>query len=135
MVLDASVMIAWLLNEQHLRLGDDIYEMLAEQSISVPAHWPTEVGNALAVNLRRGRLKWSQLDAIDERLCTLDIVVAQPPATEHIRTMVQFAATHGLTVHDAAYLILAREAARVLVTVDADMRQAAQGLNIPLLPA
>lgn len=135
MVVDASVMIAWLLNEQHLSLGDEIYLLMAERTISVPAHWPTEVGNALAINLRRGRLQPADLSAIDQRLGTLDVVVEPPPAVDLIKTMVTFAAQYGLSVYDAAYVMLARNTGLVLTTVDTDMRAAAQRLNIALLPA
>jgi predicted nucleic acid-binding protein len=48
--------------------------------------------------------------------------------------MVQFAQREKLTVYDAIYVQMALELDATLATVDADMRQCAEQLNIPLLP-
>ena len=121
-------------NEQHLSLGDEIYLLMAERTISVPAHWPAEIGNA-AVNLRRGRLQSAQLIAIDQRLGTLDVVVEPPPAIDHIKSMVTFAAEHGLTVYDAAYVMLAQTPVSLLQQSTPICAIVAQRLNVALLPA
>ena len=102
MVIDASVMIAWVLNEPHLSLSDDIYGMMAERTINVPAHWPVEVGNALAVNQRKGRIPPEEVEAIAQRIAHLDLVVAPAPAHDRIGSIVEFAVSHGLTGYDAA---------------------------------
>jgi predicted nucleic acid-binding protein len=133
-VIDASVMIAWLINEPHLALSEDIYQLLAEEPIRVPAHWPVEVGNALSVNMRRGRITPDRLSAITGRLAHLDIVVEPAGTPDTIVPLIRFAADNGLTCYDAAYVLLARNAEGALATVDTDMRRAAQRLAIPLLP-
>ena len=135
MVVDASVMIAWLLNEPHLSLDDDIYGLLAEQTVNVPAHWPVEVCNALAVNVRRGRIRRDEIGDILEQLAHLDVVIAPPASLDGIGELTRFAITQELTVYDAAYVLLARDVGDTLATVDNDMRAVAQRFNIPLLPA
>ena len=134
MVVDASVLIAWLLNEPHLSLDDAIYSQMAERTINVPAHWPAEVGNALAVNMRRGRIRMDQFHAIEQRIACLDVVVAPALSVDRIGSLVRFAANHGLTAYDAAYVLLARDTANTLTTVDDEMRAVAHRLNVPLLP-
>ena len=134
MVLDASVMIAWLINEPHLALGDDIYQLLAERTIHVPAHWPAEIANAMAVNIRKGRIRLADFAAIDQRLCKLDVIVEPAPTLERIKLLVQFATEYRLTAYDAAYVLLAHNSGVTLATIDGEMRKAAQQLSIPLLP-
>jgi predicted nucleic acid-binding protein len=134
MVVDASVMIAWLINEPHLSLDDSIFQLLAERTINVPPHWPAEIANALVVNIRRGRIQQVHLDAFDQRLGSLDLVIHGSPTFDQIKKLVQFAGEQGLTAYDAAYVRLALHCNVTLVTLDSDMRAAAQRLNIPLLP-
>ncbi len=134
-VADASLMIAWLLNEDDVVAGEDVYNMLAENSLLVPAHWPVEVGNALAVNLRRGRIELELLDAMQERLEKLVIVVQAPVPPAEIAALVSFASDQHLTAYDACYVRLAEQNSTALATLDADMRAAAKRLNIDVLPA
>jgi predicted nucleic acid-binding protein len=135
MVVDASVMIAWMINEPDFTLSDDIYHLLASNTINVPAHWPVEIANALNVNMRRGRIPTDELEALDQRLRLLNITIGSSPTVEDIMGMTKFASEHRLTVYDAAYVMLAQDLELALVTLDAEMREVAQRLRIPLLPA
>lgn len=133
-VVDASVMIAWLINEPHLSLNDDIYRLLGTESIVVPAHWPAEIGNALLVNARRGRIPLARLDDMIQQIHMLDITVETPSLIESVDAVIQFATKEKLTAYDAAYVILARKANATLLTVDKEMRDAARRTEIPVLP-
>jgi predicted nucleic acid-binding protein len=133
-VADASLMIAWLLNETDIVVGEDVYNMLAEDTLLVPAHWPIEIGSALAVNLRRGRMPAELLEVIEERLNKF-VIVAQPPVMpSEIAALVTFASAQRLTAYDACYVQLAWQNRAMLATLDGDMRAAAKRLSVNVLP-
>jgi predicted nucleic acid-binding protein len=133
-VVDASVMVAWLINEPHASLSDDVFGLLATETILIPGHWPAEIGNALVVNIRRGRIAPEQLVAIVERLRKLDIELASTAPVDAVSGPLELGTREGLTAYDAAYVLLAQQARATLITVDNEMRQSAQRLRIPILP-
>ena len=56
LVLDASVTLAWVFEDEAYPYADAVLEALADIEALVPAIWALEVGNALLVAERRGRL-------------------------------------------------------------------------------
>ena len=134
-VADTSLMISWLLNETDVVVAEDVYNLLAEETLLVPAHWPVEIGNALGVNVRRGRIPPRLLNAIQERLNKLVVVVEGSISPADIVSLVGFAVDQNLTAYDACYVQLAAENRAPLATLDRQMRTAARRLNINLLPA
>lgn len=128
-------MTAWLLSETDVVVAEDVYNMLAEDTLLVPAHWPVEIGSALAVNLRRGRIAAELLEVIEERLSKFVIVVQPPVMPSEIADLVSFASAQSLTAYDACYVQLAWQNRARFATLDRDMRAAAKNLNINLLPA
>jgi predicted nucleic acid-binding protein len=133
-VVDASVMVAWLLNEPHLSLGDEVYGLLATERIFVPAHWPAEIGNAMVMSIRRGRMSVADQSSMMRRLSTLDLVVQPHAEPAAIDRLVQLAVQEGLTAYDAAYVALARDTGSALATIDREMRASAKRLGVVLLP-
>ncbi|ABD87317.1 PilT protein [Rhodopseudomonas palustris BisB18] len=125
--------IAWLLNEAGFS-DDGLNEVIATESIVVPAHWSAEVANALLVNLRRNRISQDTLAAVVSDLGLLDISEQPSISTDRILDLVGFAERHGLTSYDAAYVELAFERSAPLATLDQQMRRAAATLEIPLIP-
>ena len=134
-VLDASLMIAWLLREPELAPSSDLYFSLPQQMVVVPGHWPLEIGNALWANVRRGRLPVDRLSVMMEELATFEIQVQSAIQIEDMETLTRFAVAQNLTVHDSAYVHLAQRLGLPLATLDNAMRSAASALSIPLLPA
>ena len=134
-VADTSLMISWLLNETDVVVAEDVYNLLAEETLLVPAHWPVEIGNVLAVNVRRGRIPPELLNAIQERLNKLVVVVEDSVSPADIVSLVGFAGDQNLTAYDACYVQLAAETHAPLATLDRQMRTAARRLNVNLLPA
>ncbi|MBB5047779.1 putative nucleic acid-binding protein [Rhodopseudomonas rhenobacensis] len=132
-VLDASMAIAWLLNESSFS-DEGFNELIATESIVVPAHWSAEVANALLVNLRRKRISEETLAAVVGDLGALDISVQSAVSTGRLSDLIGFAHRHGLTSYDAAYVELALERSARLATLDQQMRRAAATLEIPLIP-
>ncbi len=134
-VIDASLTAAWLLDEPSFAPASDLFDLLASESILVPAHWPTDVGNALRKAVRTGRLSNKELAPLIERLALFDIAVAAPVSVKEIGALIHLAPDHRLSVYDAAYVQMAAAQRLALVTVDRAMRAAAARLNISLLPA
>lgn len=134
-VVDASLTAAWLLDEPSFAPASDLFDLLASESILVPAHWPTEVGNALRKAVRMGRLSNKEVAPLIERLALFDIAVAAPVPVNEIGLLIHFALDHRLSVYDAAYIHVAATQRLTLVTVDRAMRAAAARLNVALLPA
>jgi len=134
-VVDASLTAAWLLDEPSFAPASDLFDLLASESILVPAHWPTELGNALRKAVRTGRLSNKELAPLIERLALFDIAVAAPISVKDVESLIHFALDHRLSVYDAAYVQMAAAQRLALVTVDRAMRAAAARLKISLLPA
>ncbi len=134
-VLDASVMVAWLLGEPSVASDTELDSGLRDDSIIVPSHWPIEISNALRTHLKANRLSASDFIQIMTRIDMVTIQVEPSIHLDEIGPLAQFALTHELTTYDAAYVQLAAQHNVKLATLDRAMRTAAAKLNIPLLPA
>ena len=134
-VLDASLLIAWLLEEDVAVSAPALGEILQDETLVVPAHWSAEIGNALLINLRRGRLPSNRLEMMLDDCEAFEISVQPPTPVEKISALTRLAAAQNLTFYDAAYIQLALERAIPLGTLDRDMRSAAERLGIRLFPA
>ena len=134
-VVDASLIVAWLLNESVQQHEDDVLQLLTTQTALVPAHWPNEVANALRRAVRMKRIAIDEIAPIVDALSTFDIKLADPPGINHIAGLSQQALASDVSVYDLQYLRLAEANHVALATMDAGMRKAAGALNIALLPA
>lgn len=128
-------MLAWLFREPALASRPQIQLILTQETLLVPAHWPAEIGNALVVNARRGRISEDDLASIIEGLRAFAVSPQAPPDTEYFEPLLRFAQTHRLTFYDAVYVQLALETESTLATLDEDMRKAALRLGLKLLPS
>jgi predicted nucleic acid-binding protein len=133
-VVDASLMTAWLLNESALTQGFDMDEVLADSPVIVPSHWPIEVSNALRTNVRSGRLGPADFHAIVDQIDSMTIRVEPSIDLDDIIPLAQFAAAHDLTAYDAAYVQLALDNGFMLATLDKPMRRAAAKLGVRVVP-
>jgi predicted nucleic acid-binding protein len=133
-VADASVAVAWVAPPQAApatrQLLDRVYE---GDGIVVPALWPFEVANSILVLWRRDKITKDQyLDArmlIDGLAPVIDeegVSVASGPTAD-------LAASHHLTVYDAAYLELAIRRHLPLASRHADLNRAAKRHGVHLL--
>jgi len=105
-VIDASMAISWLMEDERTPAGDNILaELTTLTPISTPLLWH-EVRNILVHNEKRE-------DASDTLICTL-------------------AFQYKLTAYDAAYLALALETRAILATNDRQLARAALAVNLEL---
>lgn len=134
-VVDASLFVAWLLNEPSHGPTDSVWDILSAETVFVPAHWTNEIANALRKAVRTRRLQAEEIAPISERVSTFDISVAEPTRMDEIGNLAKEALDHGVSAYDMTYLRLAREHRVPLATIDKTMRLVAQRMQITLLPA
>ena len=134
-VLDASLMVGWLLNEPMSASRPQIQSLLINDALMVPAHWSAEVGNALVMSRRRGRIVDSDLADLLINLDAFQVTTQLPPAIRDFDMIFSFAEAFRLTFYDALYLRLALEMDAALATLDRAMRNAARELGLTLVPA
>ena len=134
-VADASLIVALILREDNVADPASVYDLLRTMPLSVPAHWPAEVANALWANKRRGRITAEMVSTAAEYLAAFKPSIDAAPALERMPALVQFAEREQLTVYDAIYVQLALSTNAWLATIDSDVRDCARRLDIPLIPA
>lgn len=133
-VVDASLIVALILREDNVTDPTSVYDFLRTTQISVPAHWPAEVANALWTNQRHGRLTADMVSAAAEFLVAFKPRIDVAPSIDRLPALVEFAQRERLTVYDAIYVQLALSTNASLATIDVDVRASARRLDIPLLP-
>jgi predicted nucleic acid-binding protein len=131
-VLDASIVLAWLLNEEHSRFADKVIgEALASGSVAPSLFW-LETTNALRNRLVRRSISQGQRDEALRDLLQLTIETDAELGAREMAAIVLLSDRHGLTTYDAAYLELAVRRSWSLATLDADLARAAraEGLTV-----
>lgn len=121
-VLDASVTIGWLLEDEQDTLSLSVHRLVQHDGAVVPQHWRFEVANTLLVAERRGRLGPS---VARQRLHYLDDLAIEIDADSVLDQTFSLAADHDLTFYDALYLELAIRHNLPLATLDTDLARAA----------
>jgi predicted nucleic acid-binding protein len=128
-------MVAWLLEESAHALAADLDELFSSEALSVPAHWPAEIGNALVQNLRRRRISAPLIEELIQECSALDIRVEPGTPVTELVVLSRLAIAQNLTLYDAVYVKLAIDRSIALGTLDGAMRAAAMRLGISLYPA
>ena len=121
-VLDASVAVAWLLDDEGEALADAALGQLETEVGLVPQFWHLEVRNALLGAERRRRIRAHE---VDERLRTLAELPVRTDTEPRIGTAFVLARTHRLSMYDAMYLELAQRSDAPLATLDEALARAA----------
>jgi predicted nucleic acid-binding protein len=133
-VLDASVVLAWMLPDEANPAADAVIGRLLEQRAQAPSLLGLEVANALLLAERRGRLARADHEALREAFGTLPIAF-DGFGMDALHRSMALARTHRLTVYDAAYLELAIRRGFPLASFDAALREAAERESVALIPA
>ena len=130
LVVDASVVVAWLFDDEDEPRADKALERLAEDGALVPQLWHLETRNALLTAERRGRLS---SEDVTERL---DALKGLPIATDEgpgLQAAFELARAYGLSLYDALYLELARREGAELATLDGPLSRAAASEGVTLV--
>ncbi len=128
-VLDASSMVALILDEVIPEDIERLSERLAEDGATVPALWHWEVANGLLMASRRSRKDWSELLPQLEWLGDVDIIVDEDSTAAAWRLIINYAIQHSLT----AYLELALRRSLPLATLDKAIAKAARAEGVEVI--
>jgi len=131
-VLDTSVTMAWLFEDEANPRTERLLDALREEQAWVPSLWYYEVGNVLAVAERRGRIKEALARHFTELLRSLPIYVDETESAEVWDGALTLARTQLLSVYDAAYLDLAMKSGLPLATLDNALKNSADKLGVEL---
>ncbi|MCY3658183.1 MAG: type II toxin-antitoxin system VapC family toxin [Caldilineaceae bacterium] len=129
LVIDASIVVAWLFDDEDEPRADKALVQLVEEGALAPQLWHLETRNALLMAERRGRLSMS---GIKERLDALKGLPIRVDADPDLEFAFDLARTHKLTIYDALYLELAKRESAELATLDGALGRAALVEGVPL---
>jgi predicted nucleic acid-binding protein len=133
-VLDASVALAWALEDETSTYADSVIELLRNSRAVVPIIWPLDVNNTIVLAVRRGRVpKYDAvrlLDILDSLPVEVDESIARAGFGQRIFSL---SVALGVTSYDACYLELAARHAVPLATEDRRLAQAAAEVGVDIL--
>ncbi|MGD0075395.1 MAG: type II toxin-antitoxin system VapC family toxin [Candidatus Binataceae bacterium] len=133
LVLDASVTLCWLFEDQATAFTDGVLDRIAGGGEALTSViWPLEVANALVVAERRKLIKPAQSGAFAEALRQLPIRVEPVGAERAFCEVLEAARRYRLSAYDASYLDLAMRETLPLATVDGQLRNAARAAGVRL---
>ena len=130
LVIDTSVAAAWWFDDEVTPATDAVLERVASEGAVVPALFFAEVANVLVQAERRRRVAPALVDRILRIVTGLPIEVEGPQRSP--ARALDLARAHRLTVYDAMYLETAIRRGLPLATLDADLKQAARHVGVPL---
>lgn len=133
-VLDCSVAVAWLFDDEATVETDALLDRLKDDEAYVPALWRLELGNVLVQAERRGRISAAQAAAHVDRVEHLPIVTDDDTERRAFSEILLLARAHSLTTYDAAYLELAMRRDVELATLDSALVHAARSVDVATLP-
>ncbi len=128
LVVDASVVVAWLFDDEAEPYADRVLDRLVEEGALAPQLWHLETRNALLTAERRGRLSMRE---VKERLDALKGLPIRTDVDPDLQFAFDLARTHDLTIYDALYLELAKREDAELATLDAALGRAALAEGVP----
>jgi predicted nucleic acid-binding protein len=129
-VLDASVAVAWALEDEGGDYVMDVLESLRGSEAVVAHHWTLEVTNALLAAERRGRIDAPAVTRFFNLLLVLPIAVDPVGRTTAFAETQRLARKNVLSTYDAAYLELALRTGAPLATLDEPLRAAAEAEGV-----
>jgi predicted nucleic acid-binding protein len=132
-ILDNSIVMAWCFRDQTNVLTEAVLRRLEISEAYVPAVWPLEVGNVLAVTERKGRLSKADVIRILSFIKDLPIVVELESPERMLTEILSLARENRLSTYDASYLDLAMRLGLPLATQDKELRAAANKCKVPLV--
>jgi predicted nucleic acid-binding protein len=134
-VLDASVALAWCFKDESDAHAVKALGHLSTYPCSAPGIWGLEVGNALLVAERRGRLTAVEATSVLALLRELRVEIDPTPLEMAFGPVLSLAKAQQLSAYDSAYLELALRRSLPLATLDARLAAAATKLGVDLFRA
>lgn len=131
-VVDASVALAWCFPDEASEYADAVLTGLAGYEVWVPAVWPLEVANAIAVGERRKRITQPEIRRFLELLEALTVQQDSLPLSASVSNILPLAQAYGLSAYDAAYLEVAIRRGALLTTLDTRLEKAARKAGVEI---
>lgn len=131
LVLDASVVLNWLVDEELKPLAIFISSNIDQYELIVPPIWHLEVRNGLLAAERRDSIT---THGVEERLAYIRRLSPDIDVFSDLDTAFALAKTHGLSFYDATYLELAKRRQAPLATLDSALNRATIAEDLPPLP-
>lgn len=125
-VVDASVALSWRFADESNAYSDAALRHAALRGCVVPAIWPLEVANVLAIAERKGRGNRNSTDRYLRIVSELRIAVDPVDAEDVFGDVLDLAREEGLSAYDASYLALAIRRDLALATLDERLRRACE---------
>lgn len=133
LVLDSSIVIAWLLPDERDDAADAIFARFEDEVAVAPTLLRCEVANALLIANRRQRItelgRAEALAKFEEYTIRFEDI-----GPIQLRESVDLGVRYGLTVYDAAYLQCASAYRATLCTFDVVLLRAARGHGVDTAP-
>jgi predicted nucleic acid-binding protein len=108
-VLDVSACMPWCCEDEATPASELLLQRAAlRHPLYVPSIWPWEMMNAVAVAVRRKRIKPEQAASFLGLLSNFDFHIADGPDITDLPRLSSLASRYQLTAYDTAYLDLAR---------------------------
>ncbi len=130
MVLDCSMLGAWLIPDEASDQHDQLLQRVQEEGVLVPGLWDVEIANLITMCVRRGRMNAATAEA---SLAFVDALPARRAADPSRAALHQCAMRHSLTAYDAAYLLVAADNGLALATTDHALIAAAPAAGVLLV--
>ena len=134
-VLDCSVTVAWLFDDETTPETDALLDRLKDDRALVPMLWHLEIANVLARAQRHKRISGAQVAAHGNLLSRLPILTDAETQSRAFGEILAIAGTQRLSTYDAAYLELAMRRGMALATIDKALVRAARHVDVETLPA
>ena len=129
LVVDASVVMAWLFDDEDEPRADRALDRLVEEGALGPQLWHLETRNSLLMAERRKRLS---MRGVMERLDALRGLPIRTDVDPDLQSAFELARTYELSIYDALDLELAKRESAELATLDRALSQAALSEGVPL---
>ncbi len=133
LVLDASMAIAWLFDDENTEAAHAVMRRVAAEGAITPSLWRLEVANVLRNAVRRGRCDESYADRSLQRLSRLTIALDVETDAHAWGETRRLSRDENLTVYDAAYLELAVRRRQPLASCDSALVAAARRRGVEVL--
>lgn len=134
LVVDASIALTWCFEDEVTKATEAVGAKVDADGAVVPNLWRLEVGNALLLAERRGRLDRSGVEQRLSLLAALPISIDNETGGHAWSDTILLARAERLTLYDAAYLELAIRRDLALASLDRDLRRAARKMGVAVLP-
>jgi predicted nucleic acid-binding protein len=132
-VVDNSVVMAWLFEDEVSPYADAVLDLLEEGEAVVPSVWPLEVGNVLLVAERKKCLTKADVTRALDLLGALPISVEQESPGRMLTEVLSLARDAQISTYDASYLDLAMRSELPIATQDRLLLQAAKLRGVGVL--